>query len=106
MPWIRTREIKDPATCHDAFANSDFQAFPRRKGNFLFKLTQIGMDRVWMARYSLTLPQVNVFSIKPERTVIGFLTDPGSSVRYCGAQIAFGDIIINRASEAHQQTDA
>ncbi|WP_051382585.1 helix-turn-helix domain-containing protein [Bradyrhizobium sp. Tv2a-2] len=105
MSWIRTREIKDPAACHDAFVNSDFEAFPKETGDFLCKLIQIGMDRVWMARYSLSLPQVDVFSIRPERTVIGFLTDSSSSVRYCGAQILPGDIIINRASEAHQQTD-
>jgi AraC-like DNA-binding protein len=105
MSWIRTREIKDPAACHDAFVNSDFQAFPKQTGKFLLKVTQIGMDRVWMARYSLSLPQVDIFSIKPERTVIGFLTDSGSSVRYCGVQIAPGDIIVNRSSEAHQQTD-
>jgi len=105
MPWIRNREIEDPAACGKAFANSDFQAFPKESGQFHFKLTQIGMDRVWMARYSLSLPQVNVFSIKPDRTVIGFVTEPGASVRYRGLNILPGDIVINRSDEAHQQTD-
>lgn len=105
MAWIRIREIEDPARCQDAFVNSDVLAFPKQSGKFLFRLTQIGMDRLWMARYSLSLPQTNVFSIKPDRTVIGFLTDAASSVHYCGVRVAPGDIIINRASEAHQWTD-
>jgi hypothetical protein len=106
MPWIRNREIEDPAARGKAFANSDFQAFPKESGQFHFKLTQIGMDRVWMARYSLSLPQVNVFSIKPDRTVIGFVTESGASVRHRGLNILPGDIIIiNRSDDAHQQTD-
>jgi AraC-like DNA-binding protein len=105
MPWIRTLEVDDPAACRNAFINSDFQAFPKEKGDFAFKSMQVGMDRVWIARYSLCLPQVNVFSIKPERTVIGFLTDCGSSVCYRGLKIPFGDIIINRADEGHQKTE-
>lgn len=105
MPWIRTREIDDPAACQDAFINSHFEAFPSEAGSYLFKTTQIGMDRLWMARYSLSLPQVNVFRIRPGRTVIGFLTDTNSSIHYCGVKIPPGDIIINRASDAHQRTD-
>lgn len=105
MPWIRTREIEDPAACQDAFVNSHFEAFPSAAGNYLFKTTQVGMDRLWMARYSLSLPQVNVFRIRPERTVIGFLTDTSSSIHYCGVKIPPGDIVINRAREAHQRTD-
>jgi AraC-like DNA-binding protein len=105
MPWIRTREIEDPAACQEAFINSHFEAFPSEAGSYLFKTTQIGMDRLWMARYSLSLPQVNVFRISPGRTVIGFLTDTSSSIHYCGVKIPPGDIIINRASEAHQRTE-
>ena len=105
MAYIRTLKIDDPAVCRNAFIHSDFEAFPKEKGKFLFELTQIGMDRLWMSRYSLCLPQVNIASIKPERTAIGFLTDPHCSVRYCGAEIHPGDIIINRSSEAHQQTE-
>ena len=106
MPWIRTREIEDPAACQDAFANSDFQAFPRERGNFLFRLTQLGMNRLWMSRYSLSLPQVNTFTIKPDRTVVGFLTDCGSSLRYSGVNILPGDIIIIcGAGEGHQRID-
>jgi AraC-like DNA-binding protein len=106
MPCIRTLEFDDPASCRNAFINSEFEAFPKVSGRFLFKLTQIGMNRLWVARYSLSLPQVNVFSITPERTVIGFLTEPGSSVRYRGTNVLPTDIIINRADEAHQQIDA
>jgi AraC-like DNA-binding protein len=105
MPWIRTRDIEDPAACEKAFANSCFQAFPKEAGQFHFKLTQIGMDRVWMARYSLSSPQVDVYSIKPGRTVIGFLTEPGASLRHRGLNILPGDIIINRDDEGHQQSD-
>ena len=105
MPWIRTREIDDPADCQDAFADCNFQAFPKETGHFHFKLTQIGMERLWMARYSLSSPQVNVFGIKPERAVIAFLTEPEASVRHRGLKILPGDIIINKDGERHQQTD-
>lgn len=105
MPWIRTREINDPADCQDAFADCNFQAFPKETGHFHFKLTQIGMERLWMARYSLSSPQVNVFGIKPERAVIAFLTEPEASVRHRGLKILPGDIIINKDGERHQQTD-
>lgn len=105
MPWIRTREINDPADCQDAFADCNFQAFPKETGHFHFKLTQIGMERLWMARYSLSSPQVNVFGIKPERAVIAFLTEPDASVRHRGLKVLPGDIIINKDGERHQQTD-
>lgn len=105
MVYIRTLEVDDPAGCRNAFIHSDFEAFPRESGDFRFKLTQIGMDRLWMSRYSLSLPQVNVVTIKPDRMAIGFLTDPHCSVRYCGAKVLPGDIIINRSSEVHQQTE-
>jgi AraC-like DNA-binding protein len=105
MAYVQTLEINDPAGCRNAFIDSDFEAFPKVSGNFLLKVTQVGMDRLWLARYSLSLPQVDVFTTKPERTVIGFLTSPRCSVRYCGAQIHLGDVIINRSSEAHQQTE-
>jgi AraC-like DNA-binding protein len=106
MPWIRSLEIDDPAACQRAFVNSDFRALPKQKGAFLLKVTQLGMNRLWTTRYSLSLPQLNAFTINPERTAIGFLTDYGSSIRYCGTQIFPGDIIINRAgAEGHQLTD-
>jgi AraC-like DNA-binding protein len=107
MPWIRSLEIDDPAACQNAFLNSDFRALPKEKGAFRLKVTQLGMNRLWMARYSLSLPQLDAFTINPKRTAIGFLTDPGSSLRYCGTKILPGDIIINRAgAEGHQLTDA
>ena len=105
MPWIRTREFNDPALCRDGFVNSDFHVFPQQAGNFLFKLTQIGLDRLWMSRYSISLAHLNVFSIQPDRTIIGFHTEAGSSVRYCGEQLLPGDVIIHRASEARRQAE-
>jgi AraC-like DNA-binding protein len=106
MSWTRVLSIDDPAARQNAFVNSDFRALPKKKGAFLMKVTQLGMNRVWITRYSLSLPQLNAFTINPERTAIGFLTDSGSSLRYCGANILPGDIIINRAgAEGHQLTD-
>lgn len=105
MPCIRILDFDDPALCQNAFINSNFDAFAKESGNFRFKLTQIGMERLWMSRYRLSLTQVNVFNIKPERTVIAFLTDPRWGVRYSGMKILPGDIIINRTGEVHQQTE-
>ena len=106
MPWTRVLSIDDPAACQNAFVNADLRVFPKEKGAFLLKVTQLGMNRVWITRYSLLLPQLDAFTINPERTAIGFLTDSGSSLRYCGTKIHPGDIIINRAgAEGHQLTD-
>lgn len=105
MPCIRTLEVDDPAACRNAFVNCEFQTFPKERGNFIFKMTQLGLNRLWMARFSMSLSGVTVYTIKSDRTVIGFLTDAGSSVRYRGAKLLPGDITINKPDETHHLTD-
>src|SRR5258708_8558131 len=65
------------------------------------------MNRLWMHRIRVTLPQVNTVAVKPGRRAIGFLIEPNSSpLLHCGLEVLPGDIIVNWFDVTHQRSDA
>lgn len=93
--------INDPLLCRTALVGSDVEILPTAKGLFAADITQVGLNRLRLARYQLSLPHVSSVSLDPSRRIIGFLTESGS-LRYCGRKILLGDIIINKPDAAHQ----
>jgi len=107
MPWTRLLRINDPLLCRTAFVDSDFETFPTARGDFQVDITQVHFNRLRMIRYRLSLPQVSAITIKPDRRVIGFLTEsPSPTVYYRGTKILPCDIVVNKSDVAHQRTEA
>jgi AraC-like DNA-binding protein len=93
--------------CQTVFWSADVELFPTAKGSFRAELAQIGMNRLWMHRIRISLPEVNTVAVKPGRRSIGFLTEPNSSpFLHCGLEVVPGDIIVNRFDVIHQRTES
>jgi AraC-like DNA-binding protein len=107
VPWSRVFSLSDPSACQAVIWSADVELFPTAKGSFHAELTQIGMNRLWMHRIRISLPEVNTVAVKPGRRSIGFLTEPNSPpFLHCGLEVLPGDIIVNRFDVIHQRTDA
>jgi len=104
MAWNRALTIDDPLQCRTVLANADFEILPTAKGIFQADFTQVGLNRIWLSRYRLSLPQVSSLNLGSRKT-FGFLTEP-SLLRYCGTEISVGDIIIQKPDAAHQVSES
>jgi AraC-like DNA-binding protein len=65
------------------------------------------MNRIWMHRIHISLPEINTVAVKPGRKSIGFLTQcNSSSLLDCGQEVRPGDIVMNRSDVVHQRSGA
>ncbi|QOZ35901.1 hypothetical protein XH92_32925 [Bradyrhizobium sp. CCBAU 53421] len=104
---MRTIRIEDPLLSPSAIQGCEVNLFPTKRGEFELKMEQIGLDRLWMSRYEVNLPQVNRIAVRPGRRSIGFLTQlDGAPMQHCGVDVAPGDIIIDKLDVSHQRSDA
>jgi AraC-like DNA-binding protein len=107
VAWSRVFSFDDPLACQAAIRSADVEVFPTAKGSFHAEHTQIGMNRLWMNRFRVSLPQVNTVAVKRGRRSISFLTEPNSSpFRHCGLDVQPGDIIVNRFDVIHERSGA
>jgi hypothetical protein len=107
MPRNRVLRFTDPLPCQAAVQASDVEILPTKSGDFQVEIMQIGMNRLWMQRFHVSLPQVSTVASKPGRRSIGFLVESSSSpFKHCGLDVLPGDIIVNRFDVVHQRSGA
>jgi AraC-like DNA-binding protein len=107
MALRRVFSLDDPSACQAVFPSADVELFPTAMGNFHAEITQVGMNRIWMHRIHISLPEINTVAVKPGRRSIGFLTEcNSSSLLDCGLEVRHGDIVLNRSDVVHQRSDA
>jgi AraC-like DNA-binding protein len=107
VAWSRVFNLADPSACQAVIRSANIELIPTAKGLFHAEITQIGMNRLLVHRFRVSLPQVNIIAVKPGRRSIGFLTEPISSpFLHCGLKVSPGDIIVNRFDVVHQRSDA
>jgi AraC-like DNA-binding protein len=107
VAWSRVFGFSDPLVCQAVIWSADVELFPTAKGSFRAEIAQIGMNRLWMHRIRVALPEVNTVAVKPGRRSIGFLTKPNSSpLLHCGLEVVPGDIVVNRFDVIHQRSNA
>jgi AraC-like DNA-binding protein len=107
VPWSRVFSFSDPSACQAVIRSADVELLPTAKGSFRAEIAQIGMNRLLIHRFRVSLPQVNTVAVKPGRRSIGFLTELNSSpFLHCGVEVSPGDIIVNRFDVVHQRSDA
>ncbi|TYL75148.1 hypothetical protein [Bradyrhizobium cytisi] len=75
MAFPRVFHLDDPSACRTVFPFADIELFPTAKGSFHAAITQIGMNRVWMHRIQISLPEINTVAVRPGHRSIGFLTE-------------------------------
>jgi hypothetical protein len=103
----RVFSLDDPSACQAVFPSADVELFPTAKGNFHAEITQVGMNRIWMHRIHISLPEINTVAVKPGRRSFGFLTEcNSSSLLDCGLEVRHGDIVLNRSDVVHQRSGA
>src|SRR4051812_43200373 len=96
MASSKVLRFSDPAPYQAAIRATDVELYPTTKGQFQSELTQINFDRLWMQRFSETLPQVYASKIRPGRRVIGFLTDADQpSMQNCGRELSPREFVVN-----------
>jgi AraC-like DNA-binding protein len=107
VQWSRVFNLSDPSACQAVIWSADVELFPTAKGKFHAELTQIGMNRLWMHRIRISLPEINTVAVKPGRRSIGFLTEPNSPpFLHCGLEVLPGDMIVNSFDVIHQRSYA
>jgi AraC-like DNA-binding protein len=96
--------IEDALLCPSAVQGCEINVFPTKRGELDLSIEQMGLNRLWMSRYELNLPQVNRIAVRPGRRSIGFLTQlDGPSIQHCGMDVAPGDIVVDTYDVSHQR---
>jgi AraC-like DNA-binding protein len=107
MPWCRILNFTDPLPCQAAVQAGDVEILPTKRGKFHAEMVQIGMDKVWMQRFKISLPQLSNVAIRPGRKVIGFLIETtSSSMHHCGTEVTPSDILVAGLDLLHQRSEA
>jgi AraC-like DNA-binding protein len=105
MPWSRVLTFTDPLPCQQAIQNADAEILPTAKGSFHAGITQIGMNRLWLQRFKISLPQVLIGTLKPDRKAFAFLVDSSSSnLHFCGMEVSPRDVFVSGSDTLHQRS--
>src|SRR5262249_38261272 len=101
-------DFTDPLECEAAVLGSDVKILPMEKGNFHAEITQIGMNKIWMQHFKLSLPHLSSSSVNVDRKYIGFLMDTSrsGSMHHCGMEVARNDIVVGGLDHLHQRLEA
>ncbi len=105
MAWSRVLKFSDPLSCQAAILSADVEILPTTGETFRAEITQVGTDRLWTQQFHVWSPQVCTIACKAGRQAIDFLTEANSSpLQHCGAEVLFGDIIVNTLDVAHRRS--
>jgi AraC-like DNA-binding protein len=68
-------------------------------------MTQIGMNKLRMQRFSIALPQINTVTKASEKRPIAFLSESSSSsLQHCGTEVTSNDIVVYGHDVLHQRS--
>ena len=108
MPWSKVVTFTDPFPCQAALqSTSQAEVLPTARGTFRVEATQIGMNKLRMQRFEVSLPQINTLIVAPDRKSIGFLIEGNSSnLQHCGLEVIPDDILVYGYDVLHQRSAA
>ena len=75
----RVFSLDDPSLCEAVVPTANVELFPTAKGSFHAEITQVGMNRAWLHRIQISLPEITTVAVKPGRRSIGFFIEGNSS---------------------------
>jgi AraC-like DNA-binding protein len=107
MPWSKVFTFDDPLAYQSTVQGADVELLPTSRGRFYGELTQVRLEKVWMQRFFMSLPQLHVVENWTGRTVLGFLTDRTSStLQHRGIDVLPGEIAVSGMGVFHQRSAA
>jgi AraC-like DNA-binding protein len=88
MPSSAVRSFSDPDDYAATIRAGRVDLTVTKRGNFQAKLTRVDLHRLWMQRFSESLPRVcDVTDLLPGRVYVTFRTRPGTSLVQGGIEI-------------------
>jgi AraC-like DNA-binding protein len=97
------RSFTDPDAYAAAVRQSAVQLTVTGRGYFTAQIIRIDLQRLWMQRFSDSLPRIAHTDSLGGRVVISFRTQPGPSLSWGGADLQPMDIIRHRVSGSSYQ---
>ncbi|WP_407174890.1 hypothetical protein [Bradyrhizobium sp. STM 3562] len=104
MPWSRVLSFTDPLACQAAVQAGDVEILPTARGRFHVEMTQIGMDKLWMQRFGVVLPQISTIATAHDRMAIGFVETSSPNLQHCGVEVTPNDILVHGHDILHQRS--
>ena len=98
----------DPYPYEAAIRAADVKAVPTARGKFRAELTRINFRRLWMQRFSESLPVIKYTAMDPRRAPIVFLTEPNQpAIHHEGIDVSpEGIVIYGSGVGVHHRTSA
>jgi AraC-like DNA-binding protein len=107
MTWVKTYALSDPLSYQTAIQAANVEFWPTSKGQFYGELTQIRMNKLWMQRYYVNLPQIQHVANRAGRKVFGFPTGPDAPpFEHRGICVMPGEIAFSGIGAFHQRARA
>jgi len=104
MAFGRVLNFTDPFPYQAAIQAADLEMYPTKKGEFRAELTQVALNQLWMQRFHEDLPRIYTGTIRPGRTVVGFLTDEDQpAMRHCSMDLSTNDVVVCGGDAMHQR---
>ena len=104
MPSSSVRRFFDPDDYGASIRGTVAEITITARGRFSAKLTRIDLHRLWMQRFSETLPRVAHATLPAGRTVVSFRTRPGPSLRRGGVEKTPTTLIVSAESDYYQES--
>jgi AraC-like DNA-binding protein len=105
MPASSVRTFSDPDAYAAAIRQSAVQLTITGRGQFTARLIRIDLHRLWMQRFSESLPRITHTDSRGGRATFSFPTQPGPGLVWGGVDLRPGDIIRHPESgSSHQHT--
>ncbi len=87
MPASMVRRSADPDEYTSYIRATNVHLSVTEAGRFAAKLIRIDLHRLWMQRFSDTLPRVAHFDTVPGRAILSFPTQAGRGILYDGVEV-------------------
>ena len=103
MPSSVVQSFTDPDAYGAAIRAARVDIKIVERGDFTAHLTRIDLDHLWMQRMSESLPRIKHAACEPTRSIISFVTSPGSGMITNSVPIPVGTIVRHSAGHNYHQ---
>lgn len=93
MPSSAVRSFSDPDDYAASIRQGTVELTVIERGRFEAKLVRIDLDRVWMQRFTESTARVLHVAGWGGRSAVAFLSEPGPSLLWAGAEMGVGDLV-------------
>jgi hypothetical protein len=98
---------RPPKDKRDDYTGRQSEILPTARGSFQVEATQVGLNKLRMQRFEVTLPQICTVMASPDRKSIGFLLEGSSpNLQHCGLKVVPSDILVYGRDLLHQRSES